>query len=189
MRVVLFLGVLAASLTAAPAAFSQPLATASKLVRASGTGDAGFVASFQCPNPGMSREAQLQGIKRFDYWVIRHHPKWKLKQLLNFRYALFELHDCTAVLKNIRRNTGQRDQGYPYVASTLLPRAPETKDCIRPKPETLPMRTVTIIQSLRNKAETKSAALLRLRKLAMNNNEPPRVSRRLVGLSQAAIAV
>ena len=170
MRVILFLGLLATSLIAAPAVFAKPLAATSEIARAPGIGDAGFVASFRCPNPVMSGEARLPQIKSFVHWVSRHHPKWTVKQLLNFRYALFELHDCTAVLKAIRRNFGQQDPGYPYVASTLLPRTAETKNCIRPKPETLPMHVVRVIQSLRDKAETKSAALLRLKKLAKNNN-------------------
>lgn len=128
--------------------------------------NAAFVESFQCPSVYPTNQARIQAAKHF----LQSTGTWPLSRALKFRHALLRLHDCTQTLQNIRRNTGNTNR-YPYVATSLLPRASATKNCFRPNLETFPTHRVDKMRALRNKAEEDLAAFKKLKKLATSGDK------------------
>ena len=127
--------------------------------------DLAFIAGFRCPESYTNDANRQNSYAGFMSWIMAHHPKWTLNDLLIFRYGLLELHDCTVTLDNIRRSDHQAPASYQSVAETLLPPSPYTSDCIKPETRHLTAADqagIDAIQSLRDKAETNQSALSNL---------------------------
>jgi len=129
-----------------------------------------FVASFRCPSTYPTEHALKEGILNYFNWVNKNHKNWTVNQALEFRYALLQLHDCTTTIDNLKHHMGIKNEGYPYVASTLLPITDATKMCIRPHPEKLPMTRINKIKNLRNKATNEDSAFDALKNKAMGGD-------------------
>ena len=68
--------------------------------------DAAFDGQYQCPEAYGSDEAKNGEAQIFLFWVTVRHGTWTLKDALNYRYEMFEKHNCVVTLKNIEENDG-----------------------------------------------------------------------------------
>ncbi len=135
--------------------------------------DNAFVSSFQCPESYTNEVDLKNSYPEFDNWVTRNHPQWTLGQLIEFRYALLELHDCTQTLNNIRQKSGAPPSSGEYVAMQLLPATTHTENCFRPKVRqlnSLDMQLLDKTKELRDRAGSNKNVLHELKKDAAMGN-------------------
>ena len=57
---------------------------------------------FRCPETLPSLEEKTREMERFLTWTQTRHPNWTVEQIVAFRMAVLEHHECTRTPDNIR---------------------------------------------------------------------------------------
>ena len=57
---------------------------------------------FRCPEKLSTHVDNTNEMQRFILWTRKHHPKWTVEEILEFRISVLKAHKCTETLKNIQ---------------------------------------------------------------------------------------